>query len=145
MGLPMCAPYVAAHPSLWDIVLLAARMSAEDWSQLRQLIATMQGGWWAYAPARLVERYRPGAIPADLLCDWRAQAPPLVRARAEGWGITDVSLCNLRRLSLGNRLQWARSPVQALDYLWQKSSRRRTRRATSRRGCNSPRAAGVPT
>src|SRR3546814_20380207 len=63
---------------LHDIALLSTRMSVGDWIALGECD---DGGapWWALPPLAMVDRYYPGAIPADVLAGLSRQCPLLLR------------------------------------------------------------------
>jgi hypothetical protein len=105
---------------LIDLVLVAQRLDAADWAEVQRLVNACGGAWWAYAPAQVAANYATDIVPMDLLKAWRQAAPAAVRSEAPRWGIADVSLSNLRRLSVRDRLRWARSPRHAALYLLQK-------------------------
>lgn len=104
-----------------DVVLVARRLNEVEWGEVARLVEVCHGGWWAYASVRIVENYLPGTIPAALLRTWQSVAPGFVRNRSRSWRITDVTLSNLSHLTLRDRLQWARTPAHAIQYLVQKA------------------------
>src|SRR3546814_17675431 len=63
---------------LHDIALLSTRMSVGDWIALGECD---DGGapWWALPPLAMVDRYYPGAIPADVLAGLSRRCPLLLR------------------------------------------------------------------
>lgn len=100
---------------LHDIALLSARMSVDDW---RDLGACENGGasWWALPPLRLVDRYYPGVIPAEVLVRFARQCPIVLRTLSRRHTMTRVSCSELWLHPFGG-MEWSRSFGDAGRYL----------------------------
>ncbi len=100
---------------LHDIALLSARMTADDWLELHG-----RGGddpcWWAWPPLRLVDRYYPGVIPADVLRRFARQCPALLRVLSRRHTLTRVSCSELWLHPLAG-MEWSRSAGDIGRYL----------------------------
>lgn len=96
---------------LIDLARLAPRLAREDWSGL-----IGDGGqiWWMYPVLRMVTRFFPDAIPADVLAATRAACPALLRyARHD---LAMVSWTNLSIPALPG-YEWSRTPLEFLRYV----------------------------
>jgi hypothetical protein len=93
-----------------DLACLAPRLTRQEWSELT---AEGEHAWWMYPVLRMVTRYFPDVIPADVLAATCAACPTLLRrARHE---LTDVSWSNLSIPALPG-YEWSRSPLELLRY-----------------------------
>lgn len=100
---------------LHDIALLSARMAADDWLDLG---GREDGGpsWWALPPLRLVDRYYPGVVPAEVLARLARQCPPVLRTLSRRHTMTRVS-CSELWLHPFAGVEWSRSAGDVGRYL----------------------------
>lgn len=100
---------------LHDIALLCARMTGDDW---RELDDCDDGGpaWWAVPVLRLVDRYHPGIVPADVPSRLSRQCPWLLRTLSRRQDMTRVS-CSELWLHPLDGLEWARTAGDVRRYL----------------------------
>jgi hypothetical protein len=95
---------------LIDLARLAPRLTREEWSGL---IGDGEDAWWKYPVLRLVARFLPDVIPADVLAAARAACPALLlRARHD---LVEVSWTNLSIPALPG-YEWSRTPLELLRY-----------------------------
>jgi len=98
-----------------DIALLAQRMSTADWNALWDGRAN-NSPWWALPPLRLVARYYPQAIPADVLARLEPACPAWLRAVSRRQTLTEVSCSELWLHGLAG-IEWSRSLRDIRRYL----------------------------
>jgi Uncharacterised nucleotidyltransferase len=101
---------------LHDIVLHIGQMSPDDWEPLMNTPAELQGLWWAYAPVSLVERYRPGLVPASVRHALRAACPRALRHVSERRTLTQWSYAKVFVPAFPG-LVWSRSLREGLRYV----------------------------
>src|SRR3546814_579332 len=103
---------------LHDIALLSTRMSVGDWIALGECD---DGGapWWALPPLAMVDRYYPGAIPADVLAGLSRQCPLLLRLFSRSQTMTRASCSGLWLHPLSG-VEWSRSAGDVGRYLRQR-------------------------
>ena len=94
-----------------DVSLLATRMVPGDWDALWN-DARAGSAWWAFPPLRLVARYYAHAVPMTVLSRLEAECPPLLRALASRWTLTDVSCSDLWLRALPG-IEWSQSISEA--------------------------------
>ena len=92
-----------------DIALLSRHLAAGDWSSIGEC-------WWALPPLRLVDRYYPGMIPADVLHGLARHCPLPLRVLSRRQTMTRVS-CSELWLHPFAGLEWARAPGDVARYL----------------------------
>lgn len=100
---------------LYDIALLAQRLTASDWELLLDTPDECGGVWWMWPVLSLTERYFQGCLPVDLDA-FRARAPWRLRAAMSGTTLTEVSWSNLRIAAFPG-LGWSRSALEALHFM----------------------------
>jgi hypothetical protein len=106
---------------LHDLALLAARMSAADWTELAGPIARQCGLWWALPPVLLLQRYYGPLVPAEVVaaatvgCRW-----PL-RQSSRQQLLWQVSFSDLRRSAFAG-IEWSRSALEVLAYALQRTA-----------------------
>ena len=88
---------------LYDIALLARRLTAADWEQLLQWRP-----WWAWPPLCLAERYFGVLGPPAVAPMLRGCCPPLLRRTCARQRLSDVSLSRLW-LEAFPGIEWAHS------------------------------------
>jgi hypothetical protein len=98
-----------------DIALLAARMTADDWSVLWDEYAA-DSPWWALPPLRLLARYYPSAIPDDVLARLERNCQPLLRTISRHQTLTQVSCSELWLHALAG-IEWSRSFHEVRHYI----------------------------
>jgi hypothetical protein len=100
---------------IYEIALLARRMSTSDWAEL---IGADQKdrAWWQYPAWSLAERYVPGSIPASILEQLASVCPRRLRRQCERWEVSDVSWSNLRIRALPG-IEWARTLGEGLRFV----------------------------
>jgi hypothetical protein len=98
---------------IYDIALLASRMTPGDWREFSEVTAHQQD-WWLFPPFALAARYVPGSVPEQVLADLRSICPRRLRDRYERVTIYEVSWSNLRIEALPG-LEWSRRPGDALQ------------------------------
>jgi hypothetical protein len=102
---------------LHDIALLAARMTAEDWTRTLAAGADPPHAlWWAYPPLQLTARYYPERIPRSALDTARASCPWALRRISERQRLSEVSL-SFPWIEAFPGIAWTRSPREALEYI----------------------------
>jgi hypothetical protein len=88
---------------LYDIALLARRLTATDWEQLMEWRL-----WWAWPPLCLAERYFGALGPPAVTRLLRGYCPPLLRRTCARQRLSDVSLSRLW-LEAFPGIEWAHS------------------------------------
>lgn len=101
---------------LHDIVLLAGRMTQEDWLALAQWHENDHEPWWALPPLALAAHYYPGAIPTSALQTLARYCPRRLGSIVRRVRLTDVSLSNLWIEALPG-IGWSRSVGEATQYI----------------------------
>ena len=104
-------------PSLYDMRLLAERLSAAEWQAIADTLRTSEHYWWAYVPLRLLVRYFGSVVPADILALSCRIATPALRKLGDTQSLSQVSVCDLRPSVLRHRLAFARNVPETLRYL----------------------------
>src|SRR3546814_6878769 len=106
---------------LHDSALLSTRMSVGDWIALGECD---DGGapWWALPPLAMVDRYYPGAIPADVLAGLSRRCPLLLRLFSRSQTMTGASCSGLWLHPLSG-VEWSRSAGDVGRYLRQRERR----------------------
>jgi hypothetical protein len=99
---------------LHDVAVLAADMTADDWREFARL--DRGSAWWASPPLRMVQRYYPGRVPAEVLARLSAQCPVWLRAAAARATLYDVSF-SYPRVDAFPAMAWAQSPVELIQYI----------------------------
>jgi Uncharacterised nucleotidyltransferase len=102
---------------LHDIVLLAGRMTGEEWLALAQWPENDNEPWWALPPLALAAHYYPGAIPIPALQALARYCPPRLCSIVPGIRLTDVSLSSLWIEALPG-IGWSRSVGEAAQYIF---------------------------
>lgn len=92
---------------LHDIALLSARMGAGEWRALDECDEG-RPAWWAAPVLRLVDRYYPGVVPAEVSGRLARRCPILLRAFSRRQDMTGVSCSELWLHPLAG-LEWSRS------------------------------------
>jgi hypothetical protein len=110
--------------TLYDLYLMAQRLTAKDWAGLCDTLVQLKGLWWAYPPVQLLLRYFPSAVPQNVQHALVSAAPRRLRNAVSRITITDASVCNVRPQYVTHVLQWARSPREAVLYLTDRLSGR---------------------
>ena len=110
----MCT-YALRQIQLHDITLLAAQLSFADWQRLLDTPETAGGAWWMLPALALTEQYYPGTFAPEVLAEFAARCPPLLRHRAMRTTLTQVSWSNLRIAAFPG-IHWSRSPLEALRF-----------------------------
>jgi putative nucleotidyltransferase-like protein len=96
---------------LIDLARLAPRLTREEWSRL-----TASGdAWWMYPVLRMVARYFPDVIPADVLAATRDVCPALLLRHCARHDLARVSWTNLSIPALPG-YEWSRTPLELLRY-----------------------------
>jgi hypothetical protein len=99
---------------IYDIALMARRMSASDWAEL-------VGGnprvtaWWMYPTLAMADRYVGGCVPSDVLTKLAAYCPRKLRERFDTCTVSEVSWSNLRIAALPG-IEWARSMSEKIRF-----------------------------
>jgi len=96
---------------LHDIALLAGRLTARDWQQLRDWRL-----WWAAPPLVLTERYYGAVIPEAVMASARSGCPPVLRHACLRQRLSDVSLSRLW-LEAFPGIEWSRSATEAMLFI----------------------------
>lgn len=105
-------------PSLYDMKLLAERLSSEEWHTVAHLLTTNEHFWWAYVPLSLVIRYFGlTSLPPEVLALSRRIATPALRRLGDSLGLSQFSVCDLRPSVLRHRLAFARNTSEVVRYL----------------------------
>jgi Uncharacterised nucleotidyltransferase len=105
-------------PSLYDMKLLAERLSPAEWQAITSLFTASEHFWWAYVPLSLVTRYfGPTSLPTEVLALARNLATPTLRRLGESLGLSQFSVCDLRPSVLRHRLAFARNLSETTRYL----------------------------
>lgn len=102
---------------LHDIVLLGARLDADDWRHALAPASDGRPAWWAAPPLALAQRLFPGTLPEAVLQPALAACPPLLRDRIASRGLADCSLSHLDTPMLPG-IEWSHSAGEALLFAW---------------------------
>lgn len=81
---------------IYDIALLARRMTHSDWRALLGTRESRKQSWWMFPALVLAERHSPGSVPGTVLSRLRTLCPRRLRNRYERADFHDVSWSNLR-------------------------------------------------
>jgi hypothetical protein len=101
---------------LCDIARIARNMSAADWEDLARLHGSDRRLWWAAPPLMLTARCFPDAIPHEVLARFESSCPWLLGHAVRRRKLADFSYSHLYIDPIPGIL-WARSPLQALQYV----------------------------
>jgi hypothetical protein len=100
---------------LHDIALLAARLSADEWTELARGRVAGRPLWWALPPLELLQRYY-GGVPYQLLRASRNDCPRALQGSARRQLISDVSYASLREAAFPG-LTWIDSFSEKFRYI----------------------------
>ena len=81
---------------IYDIALLARRMTHTDWRDVLGVGESRLQTWWMFPALVLAERHFPRSVPATALSRLRSRCPWRLRNRYEHVDFRDVSWSNLR-------------------------------------------------
>ena len=98
---------------LYDIALLASRMSAADWEMVAAAPA------WALPPLQLTQRYFPESIPAGVLTALRRRCPASLNRLALTRRLSDLSYARLWIQPFPG-LEWSASPGETIECIWRR-------------------------
>lgn len=98
---------------IYEIALLARRLTAADYSELFDDGADPARAWWLLPPLALAARYLPGSVPPRRLEELRAVCPRRLRERYARVPVYEVSWSNLRIQALPGA-EWSRTVGESL-------------------------------
>lgn len=76
---------------VYDLALLSARMSAQDWEELLRIRTAGPAACWAWPPLQIANGYYPLNVPEGVLRALRKNCPPLLRVLTRQRQISDIS------------------------------------------------------
>lgn len=91
---------------LYDLLLVAARLTPQDWQTLVAAGVTRREARWLYASLALACRYLPLTIPPFVLEQLAKHSPPALVNWLEQTTLETISFCNPRRVALNERFCW---------------------------------------
>jgi hypothetical protein len=92
---------------LYDIALVAARLSPSDWNQLVEFACARREERLLYAPLSLAARHC-ADIPPEVLARLRGRTHAALRVHLDAASLDSLSLCNAMPSSMAERLCWFR-------------------------------------
>jgi hypothetical protein len=105
---------------LYDLHLVAPRLSAPDWGRLLDAAQRRREERLLYAPLSVSERYLGPIAPAEVMARLAVGVPPRLHDYLARLDLYHVSFCNPLSIPLGDKLHWywpGREQLVALRYL----------------------------
>jgi hypothetical protein len=104
---------------LHDIALLAAGMSGAQWEETLEMTRTPKGFWWAFPPLAMVNRYRPGLVPQQVLSAFRSGCAWRLRRQCQHASVSRLSYASVS-IPVFPAMPWCSSLHERLKYVRQR-------------------------
>ena len=101
---------------LHDISLVAARLSADDWTWLLNMRSKEDTFWWGFAPLVMAARYYSIPVPPRVFAEMGMNCPRLLARYARRRPLATVSWSNIR-IEAFPGLEWAGTFGEAIEFM----------------------------